>query len=104
MDKLKEYKNLGGSFSGKIIAGESAGANSLSAYCYSKYGGSVIQGLALVPVKIIPHYTEGMENSFKGISPDIELLLLPEYKFKVFEIEIRKSHLSGGMGIRKNAC
>lgn len=87
MDKLKEYKNLDGSFSGKIIAGESAGANSLSAYCYSKSGGGVIQCLGLVPVKTIPHYEKGIESYFKDVSPDIESLFLPEYKFKVFEID-----------------
>ena len=87
MDKLKEYKNLGGSFSGKIIAGESAGANSLSVYCYSKYGGSVVQGLGLVPVKTIPHYKEGMETNFKDVFLDIKSLFLPEYKFKVFGID-----------------
>ncbi|TSC88123.1 MAG: Uncharacterized protein G01um101416_146 [Microgenomates group bacterium Gr01-1014_16] len=86
MDKLKEYKNLGDLFSGKIVAGESAGANSLSTYCYSKSGGGVIQGLGLVTVKTIPHYTKGMETVFRDITSDIESLLLPNYKFKVFEI------------------
>lgn len=86
MDKLKKYTNLGDLFSGKIVAGESAGANSLSAYCYSKSGGGVIQCLGLVPVKTIPHYEKGMESNFKDIYPEIESLFLPEYKFKVFEI------------------
>ena len=86
MDKLKQYKNFGDLFSGKIVAAESAGANSLSVYCYSKSGGGVIQCLGLVPVKTIPHYTEGMETNFKDISPDVESLFLPNYKFKVFEI------------------
>jgi len=83
---LKQYKNFGDLFSGKIVAAESAGANSLSVYCYSKSGGGVIQCLGLVPVKTIPHYTEGMETNFKDISPDVESLFLPNYKFKVFEI------------------
>lgn len=87
MDKLKKYRNLANSFNGKTIAGESAGANSLSVCCYSKSVGSVIQCLGLVPVKTIPHYTKGMETNFKDIAPDIEELFLPEYKFKVFEIE-----------------
>lgn len=86
MDKLNDYKNLGDLFSGKIVAGESVGANSLSAYCYSKSGGGVVQCLGLVPVKTIPHYTEGMEVNFKDSYSDIETLFLPEYKFKVFEI------------------
>lgn len=87
MDKLKKYKNPGDLFSGKIVAGESAGANSLSAYCYSKSGGGVIQCLGCVPVKTIPHYEKGMESNFKDIFPEIEPLFLPEYKFKVFEID-----------------
>lgn len=84
IDKLSKYKNLGDLFSGKIVAGESAGANSLSAYCYSKSGGGVIQCLGLVPVKTIPHYIEGMESNFKDIYPEIKSLFLPEYKFVVF--------------------
>ena len=87
MDKLNKYKNLGSLFSGKIVAGESAGANSLSAYCYSKPGGGIIQGLGLVSVKTMPHFAEGMESNFKDIYPEIESLFIPEYKFKVFEID-----------------
>lgn len=87
MDRLKEYKGLGNLFGGKIVAGESAGANSLSAYCYSKPGGGIIQGLGLVSVKTMPHFAEGMESNFKDIYPEIESLFIPEYKFKVFEID-----------------
>lgn len=86
LEKLKRYKNLGTLFRGKIIAGESAGANSLAAYCYSKSGGGVISGFGLVSVRIIPHYKKGMETYFDNIAPDMELLLLPEYTFKVFDM------------------
>lgn len=96
MDKLKKYKNLDSLLSGKIVAGESTGANSLSAYCYSKSGGGVIQCLGIVPVKTIPHYEEGMESHFKDIYPEIESLFLPEYKFKVFEINTVSTFQVGG--------
>ena len=87
LENLRRYENLDKLFGGKVIAGESAGANSLSAYCYSKSGGGIIPGLGLVPVRIIPHYKKGMETHFANIASDLELVLLPEYAFKVFERE-----------------
>lgn len=73
-------------FTGKTVAGESAGANCLSTFCYSKSGGGIIKGLGLVPVKMIPHYNNEHKKELYTITDNLETLLLPNYQFKVFNI------------------
>ncbi|MDQ3239102.1 MAG: peptidase E [bacterium] len=66
-----------------MVAGESAGANCLSTYCYSKSGGGVISGLGMTPVKLIPHYNGEHEVEFKADLDQLELVLLSDYQYKV---------------------
>jgi len=82
---LNKFNNLNNLFKGKTVAGESAGANCLASYCFSKSGG-VLQTLGCVPVRIIPHYEVDMEKNLSGVHEELELLLLPSYKFQVFLI------------------
>ncbi len=56
LETLKKFPNLKELFQGKTIAGESAGAYALSLYCYSQSANGVIQGLGIIPIKIICHY------------------------------------------------
>lgn len=77
--------NLKDLFKGKTVAGESAGANCLASFCFSKSGG-ILQTLGFIQVRIIPHYEIGIEKKLDGIHEELKLLLLPNYKFKVFLI------------------
>lgn len=86
MNSLKNFTDLNSLFTGKIVAGESAGANALSFCCYSPSADAVVEGLGIIPVKTIPHYKPGDEEKFKGIRPEIASLFLPEFKYKVFEV------------------
>lgn len=86
INELKKYKNLKELFINKIIAGESAGMNFLAKYCYSKSGGGVIPCLGFLPIVTIPHYQPGDEKKLTNIPKDMEILLLPNYQYKVFEI------------------
>ena len=87
LKELNKFENLIPLFKGKTVAGESAGANCLASYCFSKSGG-ILQTLGCVPVRIIPHYETGMEKMLNNFHEELELLLLPSYKFRVFEIDI----------------
>jgi peptidase E len=82
---LKNYVNLKEAFEDKIIAAESAGANSLSTYCYSQYGG-VMKGLGILPLKVIPHYKGDHKEDLETIPDDLEIVLLGNYQFKVYNL------------------
>ena len=87
LDTLKKFGDLKELFRGKIIAGESAGAYVLSKYFHSERAGGVFEGLGIVPVKTICHYTEkskDREDLLKECSPELETLLLPDYSYRVF--------------------
>jgi peptidase E len=62
MTALQNYHNLKDKFIGKVVAGESAGANVQATFCYSKYGGSTMKGLGILPVFMYPHYKKGDEK------------------------------------------
>lgn len=87
LDVLRKFTNLKQIFSGKIIAGDSAGANVLASGFYSQKIG-VSEGLGLIPIKIISHYQELNKHKLDQIKPKLETLLLAEYQFKVFEIDL----------------
>lgn len=84
LDALKQYPDLGGLLSGKIVAGESAGANVLCTYFYSPHADDVFEGLKILPIKIIPHYTEDTKGKLDGLDENLETLLLREYEYKVY--------------------
>ncbi len=83
MEELKNYSNLKDAFSGKVIAGESAGANIMSVYCFSKSGGGVMKGLGLVPVKMFPHYKDQNATELETVASELETYLLPNYHYRV---------------------
>ena len=91
LEALKKFPNLKDSLSGKIVAGESAGANVFGKFFYSPSANKVDEGLGFLPLKIIPHYSEEYKGKLDNVGQDLESLLLPEYEYKVFEIIMDKS-------------
>lgn len=84
--KYDEQYSLHKIFSGKTVAGESVGAYVLSKWFYSKAKGGCFAGLSLVDVKTICHYIGKNKEKLEERSGTSKILLLPEHKYKVFEI------------------
>jgi|SRR3989344_281155 len=80
MEVLKKYKNLEQLFTGKVISGDSAGANALGQLFYSKSSKEISEGLRILPFKIIVHYTDGTPNPLANVEPNLETLFLHEYE------------------------
>lgn len=87
LDALKKYPNLKQLFDGKIIAGDSAGANVVCSAFYSMKIG-VEEGLGLLPIKIIPHYLEENSDKLKDVKPELATLFLPEYQFEIYYTDL----------------
>ncbi|MEI6850750.1 MAG: Type 1 glutamine amidotransferase-like domain-containing protein [Candidatus Saccharibacteria bacterium] len=83
LNTMRNFGNLKELFEGKTIAGESAGANTLTTFCYSKSGG-IVHGLGLVPVKSIVHYEQGDEKFLEYIDESLESAYLKSYQYKVY--------------------
>ncbi|MES3005188.1 MAG: Type 1 glutamine amidotransferase-like domain-containing protein [Patescibacteria group bacterium] len=83
METLKKFPEFPELLKGKVVAGDSAGANVLCAGFYSLRMGAG-EGFGVLPVKVICHYVEENKNKLDEIRPDLETILLPELKFKVF--------------------
>lgn len=88
IDILKKFQGLKELFKGKIVAGDSAGANVLGVVFYSPSANGVFEGLGILPLKIIPHYSEKYKDVFNDIKLDLENLYLKEYELKVFELDL----------------
>lgn len=88
LEALKKYLDLCELFDGKIIAGESAGAYVLSVCFYSKTEGGCFRGLGFVPVKTICHCIGQNSEKLDQCPDELEKLLLPDYKYKVFYKEM----------------
>lgn len=84
MEALKKYTGLDEVFQGKTISGDSAGANFLGQYFYSKSSQEVSKGLGILPFKILVHYSDNMPNPLGDIEPNLETIFLHEYETKVF--------------------
>lgn len=84
LEALKTYSDLKKLFNGKIIAGESAGAYILSTCFYSKSEGGIFHGLGFAPAKTICHYIGKNSEKLNECSKNLDILLLPDYKYKVY--------------------
>ena len=84
-DFLLEPNTLKKKISGKIIAGESAGAYALSSCFYSKSEGGIFKGLGLVSVKTICHYIGVNKEKLDECSKELEMVLLKDYQYKVYQ-------------------
>lgn len=85
MEALAKYQDLGQVFSGKIIGGDSAGANALGHLFYSKSSKEIGEGLKIIPLKVVVHYSEGSPNPLADVQPELETLFLQEYETVVKE-------------------
>lgn len=83
MEALKIYTNLDEVFKGKTIGGDSAGANFLGKYFYSKSSKEIGEGLGILPVKVLVHYSDDVPNPLGDIEPGLETVFLHEYETKV---------------------
>jgi peptidase E len=83
LEALRQYPELELAIQGKIVAGESAGANVWCKYFYSRKSDTVSEGLSILPIKLIPHYQEEFAHKLDNVVTDLELVCLPEYQHKV---------------------
>ncbi len=86
MECLSKYPHIKDFFTGKIVAGDSAGAHSLGMIFYSKNSKVIGNGLGVLPLKIMAHYEDEIPNPFLNIEPELETLLLHENETKVIRI------------------
>jgi peptidase E len=86
LEALKRYPNLKEPLKGKIIAGESAGANVWSKFFYSPRADVVSEGLGLLPIKMIPHFKKEYEGKLDNIGEGLETVSLVEYQFRIFQL------------------
>ncbi len=85
LDTLKRLPDFREAIQGKIIGGDSAGANVLCAAFYSLRIGAG-EGLGIIPVKILCHYREESKDKLNDIKPELETINLPELQFKVLMV------------------
>jgi cyanophycinase-like exopeptidase len=85
LENVNQYPNLKNLFEGKVVAGDSAGANVFTGAFYSEKAGA-LEGLGIIPAKLLSHYREENKDKISHLCPDLETIHLKEYEFKVFEI------------------
>lgn len=85
MAVLEKFQNLEQAFAGKVIAGDSAGANALGLLFFSKSSGEIGKGLGILPYKIVVHYADGAPNPLDDKLPGVETIVLHEYEIKIIE-------------------
>lgn len=79
-EKLEKIQNLKLVFEGKTVAGDSAGVNVLAKLFYSRKKKDIKEGLGILPLKVIVHYTEDTGNPLEENEPNLETLFLHEYE------------------------
>lgn len=87
MEVLSKYPDIKQILSGRTIAGDSAGANVLGKYFYSKNAQEIGKGLGMLPLKIVAHYQDGTPNPLADTEPELETLSLREYESKIIAVE-----------------
>ena len=86
MQALSKYQNLAEIFSGKTVAGDSAGANVLAKFFYSRNSKLIREGLGVLSLKIVAHYEAGAENPLAETEPELPTVLLSEYQMKIINV------------------
>ncbi len=87
LETLSKFQGLGKLFEGKTLAGDSAGANVLSVCFYSRASDEIFEGLGILPIKLIPHYSEDQNKKLQELKkrhPEAETVILSEYQTKIF--------------------
>lgn len=92
LDTIKQYPTFVQSIQGKVISGSSAGAQLLSRYYSSSSEGGIHEGLGVLPIRIVCHYQSDLLPSkedplklFENYQQELELIVLKDYEWKVFE-------------------
>jgi peptidase E len=85
---LKEFPALKDWIKEKVLVGESAGANVWGKYFYSPNADKIEKGLGFIPIKIIPHFVPKYAHLLDKVETNLQELNLPEYTFKVFEVDL----------------
>lgn len=93
LEIVKSIPNFEKILEGKTIAGSSAGAYIFTTYFTPSDDGKIREGLGTLPVKLVCHYMSSDFNSREESArklkeecpPELELLLLGDYEWKVFE-------------------
>ncbi len=86
LETMEKFDHVEEIFKDKTVGGDSAGANCLGVYSFSKNSKEIRKGLSLIPYKIVAHYEKGTPNPLADIEPEIETILLEEYETKFFLI------------------
>lgn len=86
MQMLSKYQNLAEMFSDKTVAGDSAGANVLAKFFYSRNSKLIREGLGVLSLKIVAHYEAGTANPLAETEPGLPTVLLSEYEMKIITI------------------
>lgn len=86
LEKLSQTPNLQKHFSGKVVAGSSAGVYALAKCYWSKDLGRLGDGLGILNLKAFCHYKREDEASVEQLfhyKEKLPLLVLPDYKWQV---------------------
>jgi len=90
---LKQYDNVQHFFNHKTVAGSSAGAYTLVKYGTAHDEEHVREGLGALPVRVVCHFqseklppTETSLAELKNTAPELELVFLKDYEWKVFKL------------------
>lgn len=86
---MRQIDDFGELLDGKVVAGSSAGAYLLSRYFYTRSRDRIEKGLGTLPIKVLCHYTEAMDDKLqqlKAFGEDLEVYALREGKYVVIEV------------------
>ena len=84
LDQIKLTPDFKSLIHGKVYMGSSAGANIAAKYFFSGTYQELIEGLGLVPIKVIPHWDVSQaeaEEKLKSTGEDLPIYKIPKYKF-----------------------
>lgn len=87
------YPNFFKAIKDKVVAGSSAGACLFSAYYFFSEEKGVLEGLGILPIRLMVHYgnaeynaTEENVQLLKAYPEDLELVTLQECEWRVFTV------------------
>ena len=91
---LREFPTFGQLIEGKTVAGSSAGAYTIAKYGASHSEDAMREGLGLAPLRVVCHYESlelppapGAVAVLERTATELELVLLRDFEWKVFEFE-----------------
>lgn len=97
IDVLRSYPDLKELLYGKTVAGSSAGAHALSTYYYSNDDGKIMEGLGILPFRVVCHFESKIYKNAHAESGtilalmneypnDLDLITLKDYEWKEFVV------------------